>query len=468
MPYIKHKNIIRNYSAANILKDESISITYEELSDILQKLHDIFYDKDTNKITCVALYMENTVLHAIAILYFLSEQVNFYLVPSSPQSKAGIPEFCDKVVKLNISEFGPEKRVDKTVSINLNPLFLHSDEIKKYKGGFVFVSSSGTTGTRKIIRHSAGNLLLNASNCIDRFEINNASSILISVPINHMYGLGVGLIPALISGASLCIINKSNILKLFDAITEFSPSITLLTPSIIRMLLKLKKKISTKTSYISAGEKLGDHLHESFEKNYALLLNLYGSSELGAIGTSPIHDNISRYNGAFKPLNEVDIKIDKNSGQILCDHKYGAEAYVDSFGNELQPISSKGDFMNTKDIGKSDGSLFHVLGRSDNQVNRSGFLVMLEEVEMEIKRLFPELDHVVVFEEAPENQILGKLVAVCEINGRNNLEADKMRSICQRELTRYLQPDEIILTEKVPKLHNGKPDRNKIKLEYSK
>lgn len=468
MPYTKHKNIIRNYSAANILKDESISIIYEELSDILQKFHNYFYNKGINKRTCVALYMENTVLHAIVILYFLSEQINFYLLSSSPQLKASIPEFCDKVVKLNISEFGPGKRVEKTVSVHLNPLFLQSDEIKKYNGGFVFVSSSGTTGKRKIIRHSAGNLLLNASNCVNRFEINNASRILISVPINHMYGLGVGLIPALISGACLCIINKTNILKLFDTISEFSPSITLLTPSIIRMLLKLNKKISAKTAYISAGEKLGDNLHESFEKNYALLLNLYGSSELGAIGTSPMNDNMSRYNGAFKPLNGVDIKIDKSTGQILCDHKYGAEVYVDSFGNELQSISSKGDYVNTKDIGAYDGSLFQVLGRSDNQINRSGFLVLLEEVEREIKRLFPEFEHVVVFEEAPENQVLGKLVAVCETYGRNNLETHKMRSICQRELARYLQPDEFFLTEKIPKLHNGKPDRIKIKIEFSK
>jgi acyl-coenzyme A synthetase/AMP-(fatty) acid ligase len=277
-----------------------------------------------------------------------------------------------------------------------------------------------------------------------------------------MYGMGAGWLPAMISGASVCLIDKNNIVKLYDKIAQFHPDVTLITPAVSKMLLLLNKDISAKTIYITAGEIMKQEVYEQFESRYGTLINLYGCTELGAIATTSLEDNDRDYSsaGLLKPLDHVAVEIDgEEKGEILCMHNAGFEGYVDKYGNMQPGQEGKSTWYRTKDLGwHNSGPYFKVIGRKDNCINRAGFLISLEEVEHKLEDLF-SMKKAVVFECDKEEGLMNRLVAVCELADGMDPDDKAVKDICRNKMSRHQVPDEFYFVRNLPRLNNGKPDR---------
>ena len=142
--------------------------------------------------------MENTVAHALLVLYFLSEEINFFLLSVDSPVHNGVPAFCDRILTL---VKGPHSGplAGRHIQMMPNPACHGAPmDLKPGSAGACF-SSSGTSGRAKYICFRHIPLLRNAGNCLERFGINSASKVLIPVPVSHMFGLGVGLLPALLA-----------------------------------------------------------------------------------------------------------------------------------------------------------------------------------------------------------------------------------------------------------------------------
>ncbi len=467
MGYQKHKNIITGFDAGNAINDEHSSITYAALSGILEQVDSFFENYKKNEMDCVGVCMQNSVLQAVVILYLMAEEINFFLYSSNSVTDKSIPFFCDTILTADTDGLN----VMASLSLQPNPGFVKEQAVQPAGAGYVFFASSGSSGPAKYVCYKGSNLINNAKKCVNRFSFHAASRVLVTVPVNHMYGLGAGLLPALIAGAAVRLIEKNNVIKLFTHIAAFKPHTTLITPAITKMILILNKDLSGCRRYITAGEKTDAHTHRNFESRYGTLINLYGCTELGAIATSlpgDVHAE-SRVMGAVYPLEGVQIMINEGLySEILVQHDAGFEGYVNREGKIVLPEFTSEGYYRTKDAGnETRQNGFIVSGRIDNCVNRSGFIVSLDEVEAKLKSLFDNFRQVIVFEGESVNGVTPRLMAMCEITDELIPDEKLVKATCNSNMGRYAVPEEFIFVQEMPRLHNGKADRLFIKKNYS-
>lgn len=435
----------------NSIADKTIRLTYDDINGVMERL-DVFF-AGQGHIACLAMATENTVPGVLIILYLLSRQINVFLLPPQAPVDRSIPAFCDRILSVNAD------RPDHPI---LQDHAQYTGQGDMPGSGAIFFASSGTTGTPKYVRFDGKNLLRNARNCMERFGVSAASKVLIPVPIGHMYGLGVGLLPALLSGASIRLIDRNNAIKLKEHLVTFRPDITLVTPTVIRMMLLLPKAQERHGTFITAGEKIADKDFQDFESAYGQLFNLYGCTELGAIATSPTAG--SKSDGLLKPLAGVEVRIDKD-GQVRCRHNAPFASYVDPQGHQLTPIRE--EWHPTKDFGMAEeAGNFRVLGRMDHCVNRSGYLVSLDEVGSRLENLFQGIRQAIVLEAGVVKGLATKLIAICEVTGETVFDADAVRKICQERLNKQMIPDEFHFIREMPRLNNGKADRVLLNKRY--
>jgi acyl-coenzyme A synthetase/AMP-(fatty) acid ligase len=444
--------ILSTHAGKNHLADETGTCTYEELEGVMDRLDAFFSGR--GRIACVAMATENTVSGAAMILFLLSRRINVFLLPPQAPVDKSIPVFCDYIVSVDTAH--PE-----------HPILCEHAAFEQGDGslgrGAVLFASSGTTGAPKYVKFDGASLLRNAQNCVKRFGYSAASKVLIPVPMGHMYGLGVGLLPSLMAGASVRLIHRNNVIKLREHQTGFAPDITLVTPTLIRMMLRLPKPKRRDGIFITAGEKIADQDFRDFESAYGPLFNLYGCTELGAIATSP--GGVERADGLLSPLDGVEVKIEPD-GLIRCRHNASFQTYVDRRGGLQTPVPE--EWFSTKDIGMAaGGGNFRVLGRMDHCVNRSGYLVSLDEVGTRLEHLFRGIRQAIVLDGGAGGGLTTKLIAVCEVSEAMVFDADAVRRICHEKMYKQMVPDEFHFIAELPRLVNGKADRLLLAKQYT-
>ena len=104
----------------------------------------------------------------------------------------------------------------------------------------VYVRTSGSTGTPKWVVFSEERLCDNAEGVRDRMAIGQSDCVLVSTPLAHMFGLGAGLLSALLAGASVRVTKSGDPLSILKAERESDPTVAFLIPSQCRALLPLR------------------------------------------------------------------------------------------------------------------------------------------------------------------------------------------------------------------------------------
>ncbi|MDO6431635.1 fatty acid--CoA ligase family protein [Flavitalea sp. BT771] len=450
--------IIPPDAGARRLRDDHAIISYADVPQLLKDLELFFKTNDEQQIHCLALTAENSITRVLVLLYLLSARVNFYLQSPHMTSGGSAPPFCDLLLSVGDDPFS----MGQTLELRRNPAHAGKGNAFIPGNGSVLFSSSGSSGRPKYIHYRQEMLIRNAYGGVKRFGFRQQSRVLVPVPVGHMYGLGVGLLPALLCGAELCLIERNNVVKFLDRMSSFLPDITLITPTVAKMLLTLGKAIPAKSIYITAGEKIRQDTWRNFTSAYGPLINLYGCTEMGAIATTPVDDSLQeRSEGILQPLDEVEVKIaGGEKGEVLCRHPAGFECYVDSKGDRVPSPAAADGWYATRDMGADAGDgRFTVMGRMDNCINRAGFLISLDEVASMLENMFPEISQAVVFEQEEENGLVTGLTAVCELAKGYELEEGLARKRCRSGMHSHFVPDIIHIVQDMARLQNGKPDR---------
>lgn len=447
LDYLTASPTLKNHG----ISDSLSTLSYLELREFCQRCDTHLENQGVRKSDCIAVECDMSLSGAAIICALLYRGQNFMLIPVNSNSlPAALPDFCP----LSLNGIGSAHEIDR-ITLTPNSIFNPSSaaQISGFfpNSGSLFLRSSGSMGAAKIILFAQDQLINNARNCIPRFTLTAESRIMITVPVFHMYGLGAALIPALITGANISLLANANILRFTDSIKRLQPDILYLNPTLLAMILQGWRSNHSFTRTISAGSFLSAELYHSYWQRIGALVNLYGSTEMGALAsTTEQADNPNR----LIPFPGVEMIVNEKS-ELFCRHPYGFEGYFTPSG---EPIPGELNPYKTGDIARyTPSGEIEILGRQADSTNRSGFLVWCAEIENALLRTGLVTQAVVL--SGQEDTLRGKkLYAFC-IPATEQTSPQTIREQCSAYLPRYAVPDEFILGESFPLLATGKINR---------
>lgn len=435
------------------LNDKLNTCKYENIQEISIKLEIYLKENKVSKNDYLVWQCDNSVVSTIVILYFLTNNYSFLLLPVD--SDIQIPKFCRYILK-NLPTKTAIMNWQITNNLDWNGKQAISDS------AYLYVRTSGTTGKPKLIAHTHEKLWQNASNCSQKLGLNQNDRISLPVPIYHLFGLGAGLLPAVLVGASIDLQVKANILTFLQREKLFNPNIVFLTPSFAQTLLKTRKSPRHYRFTVMAGDRILPNTFERYEEQFGTVLTLYGSSEMGVMSIANCDESTEvRKNTVGKPLSGVEIRLETSEiNQLLCRHQSAFSGYLDDDGNWLSTIDN--DWFATKDLAQIDeDGYLKILGRSDYCVNRDGLLVLLTDIEKAIETI-TGVETAVTVATTQETDRGKQLKSYCLLAKDNQLTPTQIRSACFDLLPRRAIPDEVVIVSHLPLLPNGKVDRQQL------
>jgi acyl-CoA synthetase (AMP-forming)/AMP-acid ligase II len=474
---ILHQIASRPELADHYLTDGLLTCHYPDIPGLLTTLDNYLSSQGVSPDECIALECINSVPGALSILLMLYRRQGFVLLPPSEKGEElsqlkPIPGFCSRRIRvLPVSGDAVERwqndpacylTVDNHAPSGTDPL-LPPDDIR----GRLFLRTSGSMGTAKLVVHSHEGLLGNADNVRRKYGFSPEDRATIPVPIFHMYGMGAELLPALLAGASIDLQQNTNLLKYLDRERRFKPTIAFVTPNLVEMLLQGKRTPTPYRVMVVSGQRFPQDLFRAFDPLCGgRLVNQYGSSEMGAIAACEPDDPFElRLSSIGRPMPDVHLKlenIEEGIGELYCHHPY---AYLGYMSEEGAWISRASEWHRTGDIGRPlDNGLIEVLGRADDSVNRSGYLILLADVERLMATL-PGIARVTVLATREVQRIHGQqIVAFCQPTADAVPDVESIRQAALQIMPRHAIPDQIHLLNELPLLPSGKIDRQTLLL----
>lgn len=447
------------------LSDGGHRLAWAELGEAVASVERTLVTHDLDPFVPVVLEGPTTVPGALALLALLARGTTVVLVPPPLPSVPAppLPRFAAHRVRIVP---GTAPGLDFAESVAIEALASHRPlpPDSPLRAERIVLRTSGSVDRPKLVTHTQRGLLANAANVVERLRLQASDRVLIPVPLAHMYGLGAGLLPSLAAGASIDLLDGANLLRYLERERSVRPTVAFFTPNLCITLLRPRAAAEGYRHVVVAGDSLGATPFARAEEIFRRVVNLYGSTELGAICAADPDEELDASLRAItvgRPLPGVELRLaepprEGEGTELLCAHPHGLERYVDEEGLAVgEPAAT---WFPTRDLARlhPDGSV-EVLGRIDHAVKRDGRLVMLAGVEQALERQAGvDRAAAIVAGQTPRGR---GIVAFCSPREGAELEPGRLRRLCQDVLPPYAVPDEIHLLPALPVLPSGKLDR---------
>ena len=471
-------------ASQRILTDGRYTCSYEDIPALFHHIEEQLHRVTLEREDVVALECENSLRHALTLLYLLERGRSVLVL--SRRHAAGhrdrqreIPPFCRYLVSVAEHAPGAASAASERL-VEMNRPRLHAVANERWggwrpgAGGRLYLPTSGSTGRPKIAVHLHSRLLGNIMNCVSRFGLQAGDRVAIPVPIAHMYGLAAAFLPAIVAGASIDLQERSNIVRFLTHEKQFRPNVVFLTPSFCDALLRLKRSSNAYRLTVSGSGRVSPASFIRYERRFGCIVNLYGSTELGAIAASMPNDPVEvRRKALVSLLPGVQLckKADAcepadraHAVEELCvRHDYGFEGYVDEDGAPHAGFDPRppGTGYATRDLARVwPGGHLEILGRTDSYVKRDGMLIATSDIEDALKTI-EAIETVSVV--SPGRTLKGMaLVAVCVVRAGKAVAVAEVRKRCRELLPSHAVPDHVLMVRALPMLENGKIDRQRL------
>lgn len=274
----------------------------------------------------------------------------------------------------------------------------------------LLISTSGSTGSPKLIRISYANIISNTRAIIEYLKIDRKERAVCSLPLNYVYGLSV-LNTHLYAGASI-VLTKDNCYSrsFWEIFNKNSCSSFAGIPFMYEMMDKLgftKKHINTLKTMTQAGGKLSPVLHEKFAEyakaNGINFVVMYGASEATArMGYLPPDKAIEKKGsmgvaipgGRFELWDDEGAVIDKadETGELIYFGDNVSMGYA-AGPEDLGKADENKGCLHTGDLARRDADgYYYIVGRKKRFIKITGKRINLSEVEMLVKDHFGIVD----------------------------------------------------------------------------
>lgn len=317
--------------------------------------------------------------------------------------------------------------------------------------------TSGTTGAPKGALLSHGNLLASAHAVGLAWRWSAGDTLILSLPLFHMHGLGVGLHGTLLTGGAAILMPR------FDAddVVAAAADATMFfgVPTMYARLVETEgaPALATLRLCVSGSAPLNAALHQRISEVCGqVVLERYGMTETVMLVSNP-YEGDRRPGTVGFPLPGVALRLDE-SGEVLVQ---GPNVFA---GYWRRPQATEAAFTDdgwfrTGDIGAFDGDGYlRLVGRSKELIITGGYNVYPREVE-DVLRAHPSIaDAAVVGLPSPE---WGERVTAY-VEADDDFEHEAVLAWAGERLAPYKRPREIHRVEALPRNSLGKVVRSEL------
>ncbi len=447
--------------------DSDRSISYSELNKLTDELAEQFISIEkkliflftNNSIESVIAYL--SVLKSGDAVLLLDEKLNF-------EMKSNLISIYKPSVIINQNE-PVEGYQRKSFSTLKNCLFrVTKPEIKLHPSLKVLLSTSGTTGSPKLVRLSADNIQSNADSIAQYLSIDENEKPVTTLPFNYSYGLSV-INSHLLKGATIVLTDKTVFFKDFwNDFRKYECTSFAGVPYTYQMLKRTgfdKLDLPSLKTMTQAGGKLNEEMIKYFadysEKRSIRFFVMYGQTEATARISYVPYEKLKNKIGSIGisipggklmlMKDEIEITEPHQIGEIVYEGENVMLGYAESLedltkGNELNYI------LHTGDLGYFDEDrFFYVTGRMKRFIKMFGLRINLDEVQKMIENTF----HIATACTGEDEKL--KIL----IQTSDEMDSKVKQKICE---TYKLNPSTVLVkqTDMIPTKPSGKFDYEKI------
>lgn len=401
------KEIFFNYNErVAIIDDKGVSLSYSQMFEAANKLFKfinkrcLVFNLCNNSIGSLIGYVSSQINHYVPLM--LNEKIDETLFQNL--LKAYQPEYiwCPQEKDL------PFKCIYKAYGYCLYATdyagFDLHDELA------LLLTTSGSTGSPKLVRQSYLNILSNTKSIVEYLAIDANEKPITTLPMNYTYGLSI-INTHLHVGATILLTDKNLLDKDFwdffkkENATSFGG-----VPYTYEMLYRLKffnMDLPSLKTMTQAGGKLLPELHKKFaeyaqssNKNFVVM---YGQTEATArMGYLPTDKSLEKYGsmGIAIPGGKFDLLDSQNQiiteSDVVGELVYSGDNVTMGYalcGQDLIKGDERHGFLQTGDMAKRDeDGYYYIVGRLKRFLKIFGNRINLDETERLIKSHFSTIE----------------------------------------------------------------------------
>jgi acyl-coenzyme A synthetase/AMP-(fatty) acid ligase len=463
----------------SVIADSHRQCRYPEVPEFLAAIQRHIADCGARPGDCLTLELANSVPSALTVLACLDAGYSVMLMPieglgaRAVGSEFPAPRFarsivtvrdglraaaCDLAAPSTYLDVRPNSHYDVTAAQN-------------ERRARIYLRTSGSLGAPKLVVRSHARFLTNVRHARERLGLDSSHRVALPIPIFHGFGLGPAFLGCLLGGASIDLLERTNLPRYLDRERVFEPNVAFVTPSFCEILVRGRRAPRPYAFMVTGGDRIGRTTFFRSEEMHGPLINAYGGTEMGFVFSGDLRMSAeSRFRTVGRPLPGVTFRFVQGVGTsahsavgaLQIQYLHGFEGYVDLNGVALQPEGAfDGNWYCTGDAARLDpDGMLEVLGRSDLSVNRNGLLLTFADVEAVLREVEGIEDVGVA---AGPDSIRGRLlVAFCVLErGVKNSNA-QLRAQCAKRAPAFAVPDLIRVVSELPRLASGKIDRSEL------
>jgi long-chain acyl-CoA synthetase len=380
-------------------------------ADLLQHMEEI--DSKINHRTLVFCLCENTIGSLIGYLSFITSDIVPLMLDSSLDRE---------LLEGLISTYRPEylwlpndgnyiHLPSQIVFSYLGYSLLKMDNIKLHemdKNLALLLTTSGSTGSPKLVRLSYSNIYANAKSIANYLSIDREERPITLLPMNYSFGLSI-INSHLIMGANLLLSSHSVIEKDFWIFLKNQKATSIsgipYTYEILKKLRLFQMDLPSITTFTQAGGKL-DHKLNREVSEYCLQTGkrffvMYGQTEATArMSYLPPKYSLSKLGsmgiaipgGSFSLIDEKGQTFEEENiaGELVYRGKNVCMGYAECI-SDLNKVDENSGVLFTGDIAKRDkDNFYYIVGRKKRFIKLYGNRINLDETERILKTIIPE------------------------------------------------------------------------------
>jgi malonyl-CoA/methylmalonyl-CoA synthetase len=342
----------------------------------------------------------------------------------------------------------------------------------------VLAYSSGTTGRSKGAMLTHGSLAANSAAVAEAWAWTASDRLLLSLPLFHIHGLGVGVHGTLLTGASLELLPRFEAAEVVQKLAQGQHTLFFGVPTMYTRLIAALHSLEQQRSeqgvrlFVSGSAPLGAQTFAEFEALVGQrILERYGMTETGMNLTNPLRGE--RRPGTVgmpfpgqearvvalhtrEPLPDGEIGAIEVRGPHVCAGYWrNPEATAEVFHAD--------GWFSTGDLGwRSADGYFTLTGRAKELIISGGYNIYPRELE-ELLSTHPAVRECAVIG-APDPEFGEHVVAVVVPNDPElPPSADELRAFVGAQLAAYKRPRKVRYVDALPRNAMGKVEKHRLR-----